>query len=42
MKGVNVQIMGQSLTVASDGGDEWVKSVAETVDEKIKDIRAGS
>lgn len=42
MKGVNVQIMGQSLTVASDAGDEWVKSLAETVDEKIKDIRAGS
>ena len=42
MKGVNVQIMGQSLTVASDEGDEWVRSVAETVDEKIKDIRAGS
>ncbi|HUO05294.1 MAG TPA: cell division protein ZapA [Candidatus Binataceae bacterium] len=42
MKGVNVQIMGQNLVVASDGGDEWVKSVAETVDEKIRDIRAGS
>jgi len=42
MKGVNVQIMGQSLTVASEAGDDWVKSLAETVDEKIKDIRAGS
>ena len=42
MKGVNVQIMGQNLVVASDGGDEWVKSVAETVDEKIRNIRAGS
>jgi cell division protein ZapA len=42
MKGVNVQIMGQSLIVASDAGDEWVKAVAETVDERIKDIRAGS
>ena len=42
MKGVNVQIMGQSLTVASDAGDEWVKSVAETVDGKIRDIRAGT
>ncbi|HVN64191.1 MAG TPA: cell division protein ZapA [Candidatus Binataceae bacterium] len=42
MKGVNVQIMGQNLTVASDAGDEWVKSVAETVDEKIRDIRAGT
>ena len=42
MKGISVQIMGQSLTVASDAGDDWVKSLAETVDEKIKDIRAGS
>ncbi|MDO8433111.1 MAG: cell division protein ZapA [Candidatus Binatus sp.] len=42
MKGVNVQIMGQSLVVASDAGDEWVKSVAETVDERIKAIRAGT
>ncbi len=42
MKGVNVEIMGQSLIVASDAGDEWVKAVAETVDERIKDIRAGS
>ncbi len=42
MKGVNVEIMGQSLVVASDAGDEWVKSVAETVDERIRDIRAGS
>jgi cell division protein ZapA (FtsZ GTPase activity inhibitor) len=42
MKGVNVQIMGQSLTISSDDGDEWVQSLAEAVDEKIKDIRAGS
>lgn len=42
MKGVNVQIMGQSLIVASDAGDDWVKSVAETVDERIKTIRAGT
>lgn len=42
MKGVNVQIMGQSLVVASDAGDEWVKAVAETVDEKIRNIRAGT
>jgi cell division protein ZapA len=42
MKGVNVEIMGQSLVVASDAGDEWVRAVAETVDERIKDIRAGS
>ena len=42
MKGVNVQIMGQSLIVASDAGDDWVKSVAQTVDERIKTIRAGT
>jgi cell division protein ZapA len=40
MKGVVVEIMGQNLTVASDGGDDWVKSVAGTVDERIKSIRA--
>jgi cell division protein ZapA len=34
--------MGQNLTVASDAGDEWVKAVAETVDEKIRNIRAGT
>ena len=40
MKGVNVEIMGQNFTVASDAGDEWVKAVAETVDAKIKGLRA--
>src|ERR1700689_651631 len=40
MKGVNVEIMGQSLTVASDGGDEWARNLAATVDAKIKHIRA--
>ena len=40
MKGVNVEIMGQSLTVASDADDEWVKAVAKTVDERIKSISA--
>jgi len=40
MKGVNVEIMGQSLVVASDSGDEWARSLAATVDEKIRDIRA--
>jgi cell division protein ZapA (FtsZ GTPase activity inhibitor) len=42
MKGVNVEIMGQSLTVMSDGGDEWAKTLAATVDEKISYIRANS
>ena len=40
MKGVNVEIMGQSLTVASDADDGWIRSVAVTVDEKIKRLRA--
>jgi cell division protein ZapA len=39
MKGVNVEIMGQNLVVASDAGDEWVRSVAETVDERIRQLR---
>jgi|SRR5271155_4299057 cell division protein ZapA len=42
MKGVNVEVMGQNLVVASDADDEWVKTVAETVDERIKAIRASS
>lgn len=40
MKGVNVEVMGQNLVVASDADDDWVKAVAETVDERIKAIRA--
>jgi len=39
MKGINVEIMGQSLTVSSDSGDEWAKALAATVDEKISYIR---
>lgn len=42
MKGVNVEIMGQILTVMSDGGDEWARALAATVDEKISYIRANS
>ncbi len=42
MKGVNVEIMGQNLTVGSEAGDEWVRSVAKSVDAKIRDIRASS
>lgn len=34
--------MGQSLTVASDASDEWIRSLAEAVDEKIRNIRANS
>ncbi len=40
MKGVNVEIMGQSLTIASDADDEWVKALAKTVDERIRRIGA--
>ena len=42
MKGVSVEIMGQSLTVSSDNGDQWARALAAVVDEKIKDIRASS
>ncbi len=41
-QGVNVEIMGQALIVMSDGGDEWARALAATVDEKIKYIRANS
>jgi len=40
MKGVSVEIMGQNLTVASTENDEWIKSVAGAVDERIRTIRA--
>ena len=39
MKGVNVEIMGQTLVVASDGGDEWVRHIAQEVDARIRQIR---
>ena len=42
MRGVNVEIMGQQLIVTSDGGDEWTRTLAAAVDEKIKAIRASS
>jgi cell division protein ZapA len=41
MKAVNVEIMGLNLTVASEDGDEWVKKLAHTVDERIRQIQAG-
>ncbi len=34
--------MGQQLIVASDSGDEWVRTLAAVVDAKIKAIRASS
>ena len=40
MKSVSVEIMGQNLVVSSDADDNWVKSVAEAIDARIKDIRA--
>jgi len=42
LKGVNVEIMGQSLVVASDGGDDWARALASAVDERIQTIRAAS
>jgi cell division protein ZapA len=42
MKGVNVEIMGQDLVVTSESDDDWVKSLVEAVNEKIKAVRAGS
>jgi cell division protein ZapA len=42
VKGVNVEIMGQQLVVACDGGDDWARTLAAAVDQKIKTIRAGS
>jgi cell division protein ZapA len=40
VKGVNVEIMGQNLVVASNDGDDWARALAAAVDEKIKAIRA--
>ena len=42
MRGVNVEIMGQNLVVASNDGDDWAKTLAEKVDAKIQTIRASS
>jgi len=42
MKAVNVEIMGLNLTVASEDGDEWVRSLAHTVDARIREVQANS
>jgi cell division protein ZapA len=42
MKGIDIEIMGQTLTVGSDAGDEWVRAVARSVDARMRDIRASS
>ncbi|MGH7906623.1 MAG: cell division protein ZapA [Candidatus Binataceae bacterium] len=42
MKAVNVEIMGLRLTIASEQGDDWVRTLAQTVDERIRKIQAGS
>jgi cell division protein ZapA len=42
MKGINVEIMGQSLLVAGEADEQWIKAVAETVDEKIRSISAAT
>ena len=41
MKAVNVEIMGLNLTIASEDGDEWVRSLAQSVDDRIRQIQAG-
>jgi cell division protein ZapA len=42
MRGVTVEIMGQNLVVVSNDGDDWARSLAAAVDEKIRTIRASS
>jgi cell division protein ZapA len=42
MRGVTVEIMGQNLLVTSNDGDDWARSLAAAVDEKIRTIRASS
>jgi cell division protein ZapA len=42
LKGVSVEIMGQSMVVASNDGDDWARALASAVDEKIRTIRAES
>jgi cell division protein ZapA len=37
---INVEIMGLSLTVASDHGDEWVRALARQVNDRIREIQA--
>jgi cell division protein ZapA len=41
-RGITVEIMGMNLVVSSDDGDEWARTLAAVVDEKIRSIRAGS
>lgn len=38
---VEVQIMGQTFSVASDDGEEHVRRVAQYVDEKMREVTAG-
>jgi cell division protein ZapA len=40
MRRVAVEIMGQTLTVASDDDDQWVKALAESVDQRIRAVLA--
>ncbi len=40
MRHVAVQIMGQTLTVASDADEAWVKALAERVDQRIQEMLA--
>jgi cell division protein ZapA len=40
MRHVAVQIMGQTLTVASEADEEWVKALAEGVDKRLRQVLA--
>lgn len=39
MRSITVEIMGQNLVVASEDDDAWVRSVANTVDQRMRAIR---
>ena len=38
MRSVEVQILGQSYSIKTDEEDEYIKSLARYVDEKLKEI----
>ncbi|GEM_PF-198433 len=40
MKRVAVQILGQTLTVASDADEEWIKTLAENIDQRMREVQS--
>jgi cell division protein ZapA len=40
-RALDVEIMGQRLTVASDDGDDHVRRVAEYVDQQMRQLASG-